>query len=162
MNSVATAKYKEPSADSVGHQYNFQHIILVTKYRYQTLAKESHWKDCETAIQSAAKRNGIEIIELGVMEDHVHVVVELSPNMSVSHAIGLLKGASSYDLFRSHPNFRMRYRKGHFGAVVTSTGRLVISPTMSSEDTSAKTTIRNRRGYLPDRNSTPLGVGSLK
>ncbi len=86
----------------------------VTKYRYETLAKESHWKDCEEAIRSVAKKHGIEIIELGVMEDHVYVVVTIPPEMSVSHAIGLLKGGSSYDLFRKHPNFRKTYWEGHF------------------------------------------------
>ena len=35
MNSIANAKYKEPSANYVGRQYNFQHIVLVTKYRYK-------------------------------------------------------------------------------------------------------------------------------
>ena len=35
MNSLANAKYKEPSANDVGHQYNFQHLVLVTKYRYK-------------------------------------------------------------------------------------------------------------------------------
>lgn len=90
------------------------HLQWCTKYRYETLAKESHWKDCETAISSAAERHGIKIIELGVMEDHVHVVITIPPDMSVSTAIGLLKGASSYDLFRKHPNFRKRYWKGHF------------------------------------------------
>ena len=34
-NGVANAKYKELSANDVGHQYNFQHIVLVTKYRYK-------------------------------------------------------------------------------------------------------------------------------
>jgi putative transposase len=90
------------------------HLQWVTKYRYETLAKESHWKDCETAIRSAAQRHRINIIELGVMEDYVYVVAEIPPEMSVSHAIGLLKGASSYDLFWNHPNFRKTYRKGHF------------------------------------------------
>lgn len=90
------------------------HLQWVTKYRYETLAKESHWKDCEVAIRSVAERHGIQIIELGVMEDHVHVVVTIPPEMSVSDAIGLLKGGSSYELFRSHPNFRKTYRKGHF------------------------------------------------
>ena len=90
------------------------HLQWVTKYRYQTLAKESHWRDCENIIRSAAERHGIRIIELGVMEDHVHVLAELPPDLPVSKAIGLLKGSSSYELFRLHPNLRLRYRKGHF------------------------------------------------
>ncbi len=48
------------------------------------------------------------------MPDHVHVVVILPPEMSVSTAIGLLKGCSSFEMFRKHPNFRKRYWNGHF------------------------------------------------
>jgi len=90
------------------------HLQWATKYRYETLEKESHWKDCETAIRDVAKRHGIEIIELGVMPDHVHTVVVLSPDMSPSRAVALLKGGSAYELFRSHPNFRKTYWCGHF------------------------------------------------
>ncbi len=90
------------------------HLQWVTKYRYDVLARESLWKDCENSIRSAAKRHGIEILEIGVMEDHVHVVVVIPPMISVSHVIGLLKGASSYDMFRLHPEVKGDYWGGHF------------------------------------------------
>lgn len=113
MDSV---NYRDKSlahdAHSVG--VNKMHLQWCTKYRYNQLRKESHNKDCETAIFSAAKRHGIEIEEIGIMEDHVHAIAVLPPTMSPSKAIGLLKGASSYDLFRLHPNFRKRYWGGHF------------------------------------------------
>lgn len=48
------------------------------------------------------------------MPDHVHVVVLLSQDMSLAKAVGLLKGGSSYVMFRAHPNFTRRYAKGHF------------------------------------------------
>ncbi len=100
------------NAHSVGA--NEYHLQWVTKYRYATLEKESHWKDCDAAIRSAAEKYKIKIVELGVMEDPVHVVAEIPPEMSVSRAIGLLKGSSSYELFRKHPNFRKTYWNGHF------------------------------------------------
>ncbi len=90
------------------------HLQWVTKYRYATLEKESHWRDCEDAIRAVAEMHGIKILEIGVMEDHVHVVVVLPPETSVSRAIGLLKGGSAYELFRKHPNFRKTYWGGHF------------------------------------------------
>jgi putative transposase len=65
-------------------------------------------------VRAVAERHGIKIREIGVMPDHVHVVAILPPEMSVSKAIGLLKGGSSYELFRKHPNFRKRYWNGHF------------------------------------------------
>ena len=90
------------------------HLQWCTKYRYETLLKESHYKDCENAIRSAAEMHGIVVKELSVMSDHVHVVVVVSQDMSPARAVGLLKGASSYVMFRAHPNFRLRYPKNHF------------------------------------------------
>ena len=90
------------------------HLEWVTKYRYETLLKESHYVDCENALKNAAKRHGIFVKELGVMPDHVHMVVFLSPEMSVSKAVNLLKGSSSHDLFNLHPKFRLQYQRGHF------------------------------------------------
>ena len=90
------------------------HLQWVTKYRYETLLKESHYKDCETALKNAAARHGITMKELGVMPDHVHMIVFLPPEMSVSKAINLLKGSSSHDMFQLHPKFRLQYQRGHF------------------------------------------------
>ncbi len=100
------------NAHSVG--VSEYHLQWVTKYRYETLLKASYHKGCENALYEAAKRHGIVIKELGVMPDRVRIVVLLPPNMSVPRAINLLKGASSYNLFRMHPNSRLRYPRCHF------------------------------------------------
>ena len=44
------------------------------------------------------KRYGIAIKEFDVVSDHVHIIVFLLPEMSVSKAINLLQGSSSHDL----------------------------------------------------------------
>jgi putative transposase len=100
------------AAHAVG--VNEMHLQWCTKYRKEVLRKESHYHDCEKAVRAAAERHGIQLVELGVMEDHVHAVAVLPSTMSPSKAVGLLKGASSYDLFRLHPNFRKTYFGGHF------------------------------------------------
>jgi putative transposase len=71
-------------------------------------------KLCEDILHQVAQRHKIGIIELSVMPDHIHIVVELPPTMSVSQAFHLLKGASSYELFRQQPLFRYRYSRGSF------------------------------------------------
>jgi REP element-mobilizing transposase RayT len=58
--------------------------------------KEQHYKDCEDAIRNAAKRHGIELLELGVMPDHVHIVAILPVGMAPGKAVGLLKGYSTH------------------------------------------------------------------
>ena len=82
---------------------------------------------CRAAIESVAKRHNIEIKELSVVPDHVHVVVQIPPAMSQSEAIRILKGGSSYKMFRLNPNFRLRYQRGSLwprGNFKDSVGRL--------------------------------------
>ena len=71
-------------------------------------------KLCEDILHEVAQRHNIGIIELSVMSDHIHIVVQLPPTMSVSQALHFLKGASSYELFRRQPLFRYRYSRGSF------------------------------------------------
>ena len=51
---------------------------------------------------------------LAVGTNHVHVFASLPFDMSPSEAEGKLKGRSAYLIFRSIPNFRLRYPRGHF------------------------------------------------
>jgi putative transposase len=71
-------------------------------------------KLCEDILHEVAARHNIGMIELSVMPDHIHTVVLIPPTMSVSKAMQLLKGASSYELFRRQPLFRYRYANGSF------------------------------------------------
>jgi putative transposase len=71
-------------------------------------------KLCEDILHEVVGRHNILIIELSVMPDHIHTVVQLPPTMSVSQALHLLKGVSSYELFRRQPLFRYRYAHGSF------------------------------------------------
>lgn len=89
---------------------------------------------CKDILHMVARRHKIEILELAVMEEHVHVVVKLPPWMSQSKAIQLLKGASSYELFRMVPNFRLRYPRGNFwskGNFKDSVGRVTVEKAKS-------------------------------
>jgi putative transposase len=76
--------------------------------------REGNKKLCEEVLHEVAKRHNIEITELCVMPDHIHIIVGIPPTMSVSKALQLLKGASSRELFKRKPHLRCRYHKGHF------------------------------------------------
>ena len=90
------------------------HIEWCPKYRFNVLGKESHKEDMEAILKKIAQEKDMQIEELAVMPDHVHVVVHVAPSISLAKATQLLKGKSSYEFFRMHPNMRLRYRKGHF------------------------------------------------
>ena len=88
------------------------HLQWCTKYRYKMFGKEKLRIFCETAIKECCLRNKIEIIALNVQPDHVHLVVSLPRGMSDGKALQLLKGFSSFLLFRLVPDFRKRYPNG--------------------------------------------------
>ncbi len=93
---------------------NVHHLQWCTKYRFEMLRRPEFYMACEASLKSAAQRHGIELVEVAVMSDHVHVVAALRADMSPARAAMLLKGASAYDLFRFKPKFRRRYWSGHF------------------------------------------------
>ena len=93
---------------------NMYHLEWCPNYRYNMFKRGSNKKLCEDVLHEVAKRHKIEITELSVMSDHIHVVVCIPPTMSVSQALQLLKGASARELFKRRTYFRCRYPKGHF------------------------------------------------
>ncbi|MCJ7697308.1 MAG: IS200/IS605 family transposase [Thermoplasmata archaeon] len=93
---------------------NLYHLEWCPKYRYNMFIKEENKKLCEDILYEVATRHNIGIVELSVMPDHVHTVVQLPVTMSVAQALHLLKGASSHELFKRQPRFRLRYSRGNF------------------------------------------------
>ena len=93
---------------------NMYHLEWCPKYRYNMFKRENNKKLCEEVLHEVAKRHKIEITELSVMSDHIHIVVGIPPTMSVSKALQLLKGVSSRELCKRRTYFRCRYPKGHF------------------------------------------------
>ena len=98
--------------NSVGN--NLQSIQITTKCRYKMMKREQFNTYCKIAIEEACKRHKIEIKILKVMKEHVHIIVDCPRTMSVAKLMQIIKGFSSYLIFRLVPNFRKRYPKGHF------------------------------------------------
>ena len=89
------------------------HVMFCTKYRYKMFAKFKYKNLVQACLRKTAKRHNIEIIELEVMPDHLHILIRLPTTLSISKAIQFLKGGSAYIFFRNHPKARLRYPKGH-------------------------------------------------
>ena len=93
---------------------NLQSIQITTKYRYQMLKQEKLRTFCRVAIEESCKRHKIEIKILKVLKEHVHMIVDCPRTMSVSKLLQIIKGLSSYILFRLCPDFRKKYPRGEF------------------------------------------------
>ena len=90
------------------------HIVLVPRYRYNVFYSEGVKKDCETIFNDICAEHGYRVHALEIVDDHVHMFVELHPTNSLSEVIQYLMGSSAYRLFKAHPELRKRYWGGHF------------------------------------------------
>ena len=96
---------------------NQHHLEWCPKYRYECLKRPQFASEMEGILREIAETHKILILEIAVMPDHIHVFVSIPFSMAVSTALQLLKGGSAYRFFRLHPNFRLRYPKGHFWSI---------------------------------------------
>ena len=92
------------------------HVVWVPKYRYRVL--EGAVKEMvERDIHTLCSWREVEVVELSVQRDHVHLVCSIPPKLSVSEFMGLLKGKLAIKLFKSYPGLRKKpYWGNHFWA----------------------------------------------
>ena len=92
------------------------HIVFVPKYRFRVLSgaiKELMEQD----IRTICEWKSVEIEEMNLQSDHVHMVVSIPPKVSVSEFMGVLKGKTAIKLFKSHPGLKKKpYWGNHFWA----------------------------------------------
>ena len=101
------------------------HIILTPKYRRQVIYGK-YKKEIGKILRMLCERNGIEIHEANACKDHIHMLVSIPPKMSVSRAMGILKGKSALMIFDRFANLKYKYGNRHFwcrGYFVDTVGR---------------------------------------
>ena len=98
---IPDAKYER------NYVYNFHyHLIWVTKYRKPVFTDEELVSEMKNILLDLAKINEIEIEELEVMPDHVHLLLSFKPKVAASSIVKYLKGHSAKIFFRNHPETR--------------------------------------------------------
>lgn len=93
--------------------YSLQyHLIIVTKYRRDVLIG-SVKQELEALLRSLADQFDMQIEEMKIMSDHVHMLVDTSPKHSISSIMKGLKGVSARMLFMHHPEIKQKLWGGH-------------------------------------------------
>jgi putative transposase len=101
------------------------HIVWTPKYRFRVLFGEVKVL-VENDLRMLCQWKGVEILELNVQIDHVHVICSVPPKVSISELMGTLKGKLAIKLFKSYPKLKQKpYWGNHFwsrGYFVTTIG----------------------------------------
>jgi len=116
------AKWKKSA--HVVYQCSY-HLVWTPKYRYRILQGEIK-EFVEKKIRAVCEWKHVEILELTIMPDHIHIVAIVPPKLSISALMGILKGKTAIAVFQQHKNLRIKpYWGNHFwsrGYCVTTVG----------------------------------------
>ena len=83
------------------------HVVWCPKYRRRVLTSEVEER-LKAILREVAEERQAEIIELEVMPDHVHLLVEVDPQFGIHRLIRLMKGRSSHHLRQEFPWLKKR------------------------------------------------------
>jgi len=89
------------------------HIIFCPKYRYKILKDEVAKYVTQQIYRLCNQKEDVEVLEVNVQIDHVHIVVSIPPKYAVSEFMGFLKGKLALRLFDRFPQLRKRYWGQH-------------------------------------------------
>jgi len=101
------------------------HIVFAPKYRRKEVYGKIK-KDIGEILRKLCEQKGVEIIEAQACPDHIHMLVSISPYISIAQFMGFLKGKSSLMIFDRHANLKYKYGSRHFwcrGYYVDTVGR---------------------------------------
>jgi len=75
-------------------------------------------------IGGIARSNKMKALEIGGVEDHMHVLISLPSTMAISKAVQLIKGGSSKWIHESFPEHRLFSWQKEYGAFSVSVSQL--------------------------------------
>ena len=101
------------------------HIVFAPKHRRKFFYAEKR-EEIGKILRKLCEFKSINILEAEVCPDHVHMLVEIPPKVSVSGFVGYLKGKSSLMIYQKWGNLKFKYRNREFwcrGYYVDTTGK---------------------------------------
>ena len=89
------------------------HVVFAPKYRRKAFYGNRRL-EIGKILRKLCEWKGVNIIEVEVCVDHVHMLLEIPPKMSVSGFMGYLKGKSSLMIYEQWGNMKYKYRNREF------------------------------------------------
>jgi putative transposase len=91
-------------------------VVFCPKYRYKVLKDEIGEYTRQQIYQLSRQKEDVEVMELNVQADHVHLVLSIAPKYAISEFMGYLKGKLALRLFQQYESLGKRYWGRHLWA----------------------------------------------
>ncbi|ABG87616.1 IS200/IS605-like element IS200S family transposase [Clostridium perfringens] len=89
------------------------HIVFAPKHRRKEIYGEKK-QEISEILRQLCEWKGVRIVEAHACVDHIHMLVEIPPKMSVSSFVWVLKCKSSLMIFEKFANLKYKYGNRHF------------------------------------------------
>ncbi len=83
------------------------HFVWIPKYSHKVF-EEPYRAAMKAIIEKIGYDYDIDIVELEIPEDHIHMVVRSEPKQSPSKVMQVVKSISARELFRRYPDVKKR------------------------------------------------------
>jgi putative transposase len=87
--------------------------VFAPKYRRKVFYAEKRL-EVGAILRELCNWKGVNIIEAEVCPNHIHMLLEIPPKISVSSFMGFLKGKSSLMIYEKWGNMKFKYRNREF------------------------------------------------
>jgi putative transposase len=88
------------------------HLVWCPKYRKKIFEEEAIRERAEQLIKEICEEYEIEIQEMEVATDHIHLLVSFPPKYAIGKVVRIIKSISARELFREFPRIRKRLWAG--------------------------------------------------
>ena len=93
--------------------YSLQyHIVWCTKYRRKVLTGCVE-DDCKDLLLSLSEEYRFRVLAMEVMPDHIHLLIDASPQFNIPDMIRIMKGVTARKLFLLYPEMKEKLWGGH-------------------------------------------------
>jgi len=89
------------------------HIVCPTKYRRKVFTKEVSQSLKDICLEFGPAYE-IHFIEIGIDEDHVHFLIQTTPDNSISNIVKKIKSITARYIFKKHPEVKTMLWNGNF------------------------------------------------
>ena len=83
------------------------HVIFCPKYRRAVLEGDIDIR-LKQLILEKQKEYGYEVLDMEVMPDHVHLLLDIDPKKGVVTVVNMIKGYTSHELRKEFPSLKSR------------------------------------------------------
>jgi len=135
------------------------HVVLVPYKRFKMFGRDDIRMQLNRIFFAIAERHDFDLKSLEIMENHVHLFINIRPSQSIAKVMQYLKGGSSYELRKIFPILDAYHRcrlwsKGKFYRPISEVNEETIKHYIEDSQSKHHKEIRMLYAWLP-RESLP-------